>query len=63
MVKNKKDAWGRYRQQGSSATMDEFWELKREIRRAKMGQEIALPGSIKDNSKLIYKFIRVKRVT
>lgn len=50
---------------GSSASPEEFEELrsklKKVIRRAKRGQEIAVVGS--NNPKRIYKSVRGKRVT
>ncbi|MBB6725585.1 hypothetical protein [Proteus mirabilis] len=67
LVKKKKEAYVRYRQDRSSESLEEYKEsrsiLKREIRRAKRGHEIALANRVKENPKGFYKYIKDKRVT
>ncbi|MBB6707136.1 hypothetical protein [Proteus mirabilis] len=55
LVKKKKEAYVRYRQDRSSESLEEYKGsrsiLKREIRRMKRGHEIALANRIKENPK------------
>eukprot|EP00061_Rhincodon_typus_P010632 g35082.t1 len=66
LVKNKKEAHVKYREQGLSESLEEYKGrsiLKREIKRAKRKHEIALANRVKKNPKEFYKHIKAKRIT
>eukprot|EP00061_Rhincodon_typus_P001044 g13550.t1 len=67
LVKRKNEAYLRLRKQGSDRALECYKlarkELKNWLRRARRGYEKALAGSIKENPKVFYTYVRNKKMT
>ena len=66
LVKKKRKAYKRFRELGNVRNLEEYAtsrkELKKEIRRARRGHEMALADRIKENPKAFYKYVKSKKI-